>query len=123
MVPNPIGSDAPAAAFGVPSTGGQYVAQAPLQLDLVEVSIENQYSVRPWALVSTVPMLVLRVWITAVVLAVLPAAVLVCGELAGALSDAGAALLPQAVMTAAAAASNGTANHRLRIVTSPIVEP
>jgi hypothetical protein len=36
-----------------PFTGGQYWAQAPLQLDLVEVSGANQYSVKPLALVST----------------------------------------------------------------------
>src|SRR5208283_5222358 len=37
-----------------PFTGGQYVAHAPLQFDLVAVSGANEYSVKPLALVSTV---------------------------------------------------------------------
>ena len=44
----------PAAAVAGPFTGGQYVAHDPLQFDLVAVSGANQYSVNPFALVSTV---------------------------------------------------------------------
>ena len=62
IVPNLPGR-ALAAALGVPITGGQNVAQVPLQFDDVGVSIANQYSVRPWELTSTVPLLVLAVLI------------------------------------------------------------
>jgi hypothetical protein len=44
----------PGPAVAGPFTGGQYVAHAPLQFDLVAVSGTNQYSVKPLALVSTV---------------------------------------------------------------------
>jgi hypothetical protein len=49
----PILPATPVPAVTGPFTGGQYWAQAPLQLDLVEVSGTNQYSVKPLALVST----------------------------------------------------------------------
>ena len=39
---------------GRPLTGGQLVAQVPLQLDVVGVSGAKEYSVKPLALVSTV---------------------------------------------------------------------
>lgn len=50
----------PAPAVTGPLTGGQYVAQLPLQFDVVLVSGTNQYNVSPAALVSTVapPMVV-----------------------------------------------------------------
>ena len=50
----------PAPAVTGPLTGGQYVAQLPLQFDCVLVSGTNQYRVSPAALVSTVapPMVV-----------------------------------------------------------------
>jgi hypothetical protein len=44
----------PGPAVAGPFTGGQYVAHAPLQFDLVAVSGTNEYSVNPWALVSTI---------------------------------------------------------------------
>src|SRR6516164_7836353 len=43
----------PEPAVAGPFTGGQKVAQDPLQLDVVEVSGPNQYKVRPAELVST----------------------------------------------------------------------
>ena len=43
----------PGAVAG-PLTGGQLVAQVPLQLDVVGVSGAKEYSVKPLALVSTV---------------------------------------------------------------------
>src|SRR4029077_221309 len=51
MVPNvPVTPDAVAGPF----TGGQICAHVPLQLDVVDVSGANEYSVKPLALVSTV---------------------------------------------------------------------
>src|SRR2546423_13386792 len=51
MVPNvPLIPDTVAGPF----TGGQFCAHVPLQLDVVEVSGANEYSVKPLALVSTV---------------------------------------------------------------------
>src|SRR5215468_7235327 len=51
MVPNvPV---TPAAVTG-PFTGGQFCAHVPLQSDLAGVSGAKEYSVNPWALVSTV---------------------------------------------------------------------
>src|ERR1022692_41985 len=51
MVPNlPLIPDPEVCA---PITGGQYAAHAPLQFDLVAVSMANQYSVKPLAFVST----------------------------------------------------------------------
>jgi hypothetical protein len=47
----------------LPVTGGQNEMHPALQFDIVGVSIANQYSVLPWALVSTVPLLVLCVMI------------------------------------------------------------
>jgi hypothetical protein len=85
-------------------------------LDFVGVSIANQYSVCPWAFVSTVPMLVLRVEIVTVE-AVVPT---LDDEDAGALvfgADvlAGGDELPHAARTAAAPARIGAAHQRLRI--------
>jgi len=42
IVPNLPDSDTPAAAFAFPVSGGQNEAQAPLQFDLVGVSMANQ---------------------------------------------------------------------------------
>src|SRR5580692_12377064 len=62
IVPNlPVSVD-PDAACGIPSTGGHAMAQAPVQADVVEVSLENQYSVLPFLSASTVPSLVLSVF-------------------------------------------------------------
>jgi hypothetical protein len=44
----------PEPAVAGPFTGGQYVAHAPLQFEVVAVSGANEYSVKPLALVSTV---------------------------------------------------------------------
>src|SRR5215472_1608195 len=52
MVPSLPGMPGP--GLGVPVTGGQYPAQTPLQCDRVGVSGANQYTVNPWAVVSTV---------------------------------------------------------------------
>jgi hypothetical protein len=87
-----------------------------LQVDLVGVSLANQYSVCPWALVSTVPMLVLRVEMTTLDAAVAGAdddgwadgAVLAAGVLLG-------PLLPQAVMITAAPAKIGAAHQLVRM--------
>jgi hypothetical protein len=114
----------PGAALGVPITGGQYVAHEPVHLEVVDVSRANQYSVFPWALVSTVPMLVLRVPITVVddaavlVVALLLGVLLVVGL--DVLLLAGGVELPHAASTAAAPARTGAAHHRLRI-TSPFL--
>jgi hypothetical protein len=119
MVPKPLGSDVPAAAVGVPMTGGQYVAHVPLQFDVVGVSMANQYRVWPWELVSTVPTPVLPVEMTAL-------DAVVAGEVA---CDCGVVLVPaaappellagddvpQAVMITAAPASTGAAHQRLRM--------
>jgi hypothetical protein len=49
----------PEPAVAGPLTGGQYVAQDPVHLDVVEVSGANQYKVNPAELVSTwVPLIV-----------------------------------------------------------------
>jgi hypothetical protein len=52
----------PAPAVTGPLTGGQYVAQLPLQFEVVEVSGANQYKVNPLALVSTVAPLMVVVF-------------------------------------------------------------
>lgn len=44
----------PGPAVAAPVTGGQILAQAPLQFDVVAVSGANQYRVKPSALVTTV---------------------------------------------------------------------
>jgi hypothetical protein len=62
----------PAPATAGPLTGGQIVAQEPLQFDFVLVSGANQYKVRPWALVSTVTPLTLAVFKALPVVAELP---------------------------------------------------
>jgi hypothetical protein len=116
IVPKPFGNDVPDAAIALPMTGGQYVAHEPLQLDLAGVSIANQYNVCPWALTSTVPMLVDLVEIVTVDAFELGGA----DEDDAAGADVGGGLdggdeVPQAVSTAAAPASTGTAHQRLRI--------
>src|SRR5215469_12012111 len=103
-------------------TGGQYVAHEPVHLDDVAVSIANQYSVLPWALTSTVPMLVLRVPITApdvaaALVMVLPAA---GAEVLPELLD-GDAELPHAASITTAPASTGAASHRLCIFAPPFL--
>ena len=52
----------PEPAAAGPLTGGQIVAQEPLQFDLVLVSGTNQYKVKPLALVSTVVPLTVAVF-------------------------------------------------------------
>ena len=60
MVPTLPVTPGPAAAG--PLTGGQYVAHEPLQFDLDEVSGPNQYTVKPFALVSTFTPLIVAVF-------------------------------------------------------------
>jgi hypothetical protein len=128
MVPKPFGSEVPAAAEAVPSTGGQYEAHVPLQVDFVGVSLANQYRVCPWALVSTVPILVLRVEITTLDPAWAGAEVdagavaVACGVVLGAPELPGAELLPQAAIIRTAPAAAGAAHQLLRIsLTSPFM--
>jgi hypothetical protein len=52
----------PDPAVAGPLTGGQTVAQEPLQFDFVLVSGTNQYKVKPLALVSTFTPLTLAVF-------------------------------------------------------------
>ena len=59
----------PGPAVAGPLTGGQYEAHVPEQADLVAVSEANQYRVRPFALTSTITLLMRTV------LSALPAAV------------------------------------------------
>src|ERR1700690_784472 len=59
MVPNLPTSRTPMAASGLPVSGGQAVAQDPVQAELIPVSLEYQYRVRPLASASTGPALVL----------------------------------------------------------------
>jgi hypothetical protein len=123
IVPNDIGKDVPDAAVALPSTGGQKLAQDPLQFDFVGVSMANQYSVWPCELTSTVPMPVLRV-----LTATLPdAGVLVpdCGVVAGVdvFDELGDELPHAAIADAAAAASRGAAQYRLRMMMSPFRWP
>jgi hypothetical protein len=128
MVPKPFGSEALAAAVALPRTGGQYDAHVPLQLDFAGVSMANQYSVRPWALVSTVPIFVLRVAITTLRPAVVAGAEVEAGAVACAWGvvlgapEPPAAELPQAAIITTAPAAAGTAHQLLRIsVTSPFM--
>ncbi len=98
----------------------------PVQLDIVGVSLANQYRVWPWALTRTVPSLVLRVPITAPDVDVLLLEdELACGWVAGlcVLVAPGEELPPQAARTAAAAtASTGAAQYRLlRMIKSPFL--
>jgi hypothetical protein len=101
----------------LPSTGGQYDAHVPLQFDLVGVSMANQYSVCPWALTSTVPMLVLRVEMTTLDPAVAGADAdgWDCGVVLAPPVLLGAPLLPHAVMITAAPATIGAAHQLVRI--------
>src|ERR1700746_3754513 len=74
MVPKvPVTPDAVAGPF----TGGPVCAHEPLQVDLVDVSGANEYSVNPLALVSTVaPPIVAVLRLPAVVAAGVPVVVL-----------------------------------------------
>ena len=77
-----------------PSTGGQYVAHAPVHLDVVEVSGTNQYNVLPLALVTTaVPLMVVMLSAPPLALALaLAGAELAGAELAALLAPAAGAL-------------------------------
>jgi hypothetical protein len=124
IVPKPCGSEVPAAATAGPDTGGQYVRHEPVQFDFVGVSIANQYSVLPWAFVSTLPLLVLCV--ITVVPEPLPWGVeaLAGAEVPVEGVDAlveGEPELPHAASKAAPPATIGAAHHRLRIATSPFL--
>jgi hypothetical protein len=109
--------------LGLPSTGGQKVAQVPLHFDEVGVSIANQYSVRPCELTRTVPLLVLAVLMPLADAAVVPA---VLPELDPPpdppdplLELVGLLVLPQAASRPTAAATTGAAHHRFIISISP----
>jgi hypothetical protein len=56
----------PVPAVTGPISGGQKLAQEPLQFDVVEVSGANQYSVKPLALVKTVALPIFALFTTAV---------------------------------------------------------
>src|SRR5690242_10138854 len=103
MVPKvPLTPDAVAGPF----TGGQNVAHAPLQLDLVDVSGAKEYSVNPLALVSTVaPPIVAIFRLPAVAAAGLLVPVLPLPPLAEDVPDE-----LHAASTAAAAAMAGSAS-------------
>jgi hypothetical protein len=113
MTPNvPVTPDP---AVTGPITGGQYVAHAPVHLDVVEVSGTNQYNVLPLALVTTaVPLMVVMLSAPPLVLA-LAGAELAGAELAALLAPAAGAFaaddalllaeLPHADSASATAAS------------------
>jgi len=85
------------------------------QFDFVGVSIANQYSVLPWAFVSTVPLLVLCVMMVAEpwLCCVVPAALVAGVE--------GEPELPHAASRAAPPATIGAAHHRLRMARAPFL--
>jgi hypothetical protein len=98
----------PAAVTG-PRTGGQMCAQVPTHFDVVEVSGENAYSVKPLALVSTVALPISAVFtLSAAAAAGLPPPAEEAAE--GVLGEPHAASA-----TAAAAATGRTSSIRRRI--------
>jgi hypothetical protein len=109
----------------LPVSGGQYVRHVPVQFDFVEVSIANQYRVLPWALVSTVPLLVLCVMMVVEdALAgaeLLGAAALVAGAGELVAGVEGEPELPHAASRAAPPATIGAAHHRLRMARAPFL--
>jgi hypothetical protein len=112
MVPTLPVTPGPAAAG--PLTGGQYVAHEPLQFDLDAVSGPNQYTVKPFASVST-----FAPPIVAVFSAVLDAA---AAGLEAALDELLPGLLvlagdevPHAAAIRATPARPAGAHHRIRI--------
>jgi hypothetical protein len=97
----------------------------PVQFEVVDVSLANQYRVCPWALTSTVPMLVLRVPMTAELDdAALPVDGADDDVLGGVELLALGELLPQAAtsVTAAPASNGAAAQYRLlRMIESPFL--
>jgi len=106
----------PGPAVTGPFTGGQYVEQEPLQLDLVAVSGANEYTVKPLALVTTLVPLIVVVFRAVPDAAAGEEAAL--GELLGVLVEplllAGDEVPHAAAIRAIPARPAGT-NHRLRM--------
>lgn len=97
-----------------PFTGGQYWAHDPLQFDLVAVSGANQYSVKPFALVSTVAPPIVAVFRAALDEAVPVDEAALDEELAEP-AELAVDVLPHAAAIRATAAKPTGAHHRLRI--------
>jgi hypothetical protein len=103
----------PAPAVAGPFTGGQYVAHDPLQFDVVAVSGANEYSVKPFALVSTVAPPIVAVFRALDEPETGEAAAL--GEELAEPAELAVDVLPHAAAIRATAANPAGAHHRFRI--------